>query len=106
MTHLDGNVLAGVAADLFAFDTTTATGRCAECRDVATLAEALVYGAPMGFVARCRACLAVLVVIVERPGGTLLDLRGMRWVTTHVGDRRPAVSPGSTPPDGPPSRAT
>lgn len=82
MTHLDGNVLAGVAADLFATDMSVATGQCKACHDVATLAQALVYGAPMGFVARCRNCTAVLVVIVERPDGTRLDTRGVRWVTT------------------------
>jgi len=86
MTHLDGNVLAGAAADLFAFDTTAATGQCAACLDVATLAQALVYGAPMGFVARCRNCEAVLAVIAEHPAGTRLDMRGLRYVTV----RRPA----------------
>jgi hypothetical protein len=29
MTHLDGNVMAGGFADLFGFDVTTATARCA-----------------------------------------------------------------------------
>jgi hypothetical protein len=28
----------------------------------------MVYGQPMGFVARCRSCDNVLMVIVERPG--------------------------------------
>lgn len=82
MTHLDGNVLAGVAADLFAVDISVAIGQCKACRDVATLTHSLVYGAPMGFVARCRNCAAVLVVIVERPGGTRADTRGIRLVTT------------------------
>jgi len=97
MSHLDGNVLAGVSAEVFAFDTTTATGQCAACQDVAALAQALVYGAPMGFVARCRNCLAILVVIVERPTGTRLDLRGLQWVSTPADDR-PGTSPGSAVP--------
>ena len=95
MTHLDGNVLAGVAAGAFAFDATIATGQCDICKDVATLAQAMVYGAPMGFVARCHSCDAVLAVIVERPGGTRLDLRGLRWIMTVP----PAEIAPSTPHD-------
>ncbi|MFD5213327.1 DUF6510 family protein [Microbacterium sp. NPDC058345] len=90
MSHLDGNVLAGAAADLFAFDATAASGRCAACADVATLAQAMVYGGTMGFVVRCRNCDAVLVVIVERPGRTYLDMRGLTWMQVAGPAARPA----------------
>jgi hypothetical protein len=80
MEHLDGNVLAGPAADLFAFDPTTALGRCGSCGDVAMLAQARVFGPPMGYVARCRACEGVLLVIVEHAGQATLTMRGLRWV--------------------------
>lgn len=80
MEHLDGNVLAGPAADLFAFEATTALGRCGACGDVAALAQARVYGPPMGYVARCRSCDSVLLVIVEHEGRATLTMRGLRWV--------------------------
>lgn len=80
MPHLDGNVLAGVAIDLFAFEPTTARGQCQSCSDIATLGQSVVYGPPMGYVARCRNCDSVLLVVVERPGHRSLDMRGLRWV--------------------------
>ncbi|MFL0388162.1 DUF6510 family protein [Curtobacterium sp. MCLR17_007] len=100
MTHLDGNVLAGVASSLFAFDLPTATGQCDACLDVASLAEAMVYGAPMGFVVRCRNCCGVLALLVERPGDLRLDMRGLRWLTPSAADyhRPAAVAEGTRSP--------
>jgi len=80
MHHLDGNVLAGPAAGLFAFEPTTAQGQCRSCADIAMLAQAMVFGHPMGFVARCRSCDNVLIVIVERDGQKSLGMRGLRWL--------------------------
>jgi hypothetical protein len=97
MAHLDGNVLGGVGGYLFAFDATAATGECAGCQDVATLAEAVVYGAPMGFVVRCRRCAGILLVIVEGHGRTRLDMRGLRWLSTTAADEdRTAAAPSPT----------
>ncbi|MHA6668529.1 DUF6510 family protein [Homoserinimonas sp. A447] len=80
MDHLDGNVLAGPITELFVFEPTTTQGQCQSCGDIATLGQALVYGQPMGFVARCRNCDDVLIVIVERAGRKLLNMRGLRWL--------------------------
>ncbi len=80
MPHLDGNVLAGAASDLFAFDLTTTEAQCASCYDIAPLGRSLVFGPPMGFVARCRSCDSVLIVVVERPEGHAFDARGLRWM--------------------------
>lgn len=82
MEHLDGNVLAGLAADLFAFETTTAQGKCLVCDDIAALGQAMVFGLPMGYVARCRNCDNVLMVIGERAGQRYLNMGGFRWVQT------------------------
>lgn len=87
MDHLDGNVLAGPTADLFAFDLTATQGQCQSCADVAMLGEAMVYGQPMGFVARCRRCDNVLFVIVEYPGKKTISMRGLRWLQVATGDR-------------------
>lgn len=80
MNHLDGNVLAGVATELFVFEPTTARGQCQSCADIATLGQAMVYGPPMGYVARCRNCDNVLIVIIEREGQRLFNMPGLRWV--------------------------
>lgn len=80
MSHLDGNVLAGAASDLFAFDLTTTEAQCASCSDIAPLGRALVFGPPMGFVARCRNCDSILIVVVERPEGRAFNARGLRWM--------------------------
>ena len=81
MEHLDGNVLAGPASDLFPSEPTTTRGQCLSCSDVATLAQAMVYGAPMGYVVRCRRCDSVLVVITERAGHKTLNMPGLRLVS-------------------------
>lgn len=80
MAHLDGNVLAGPVSDLFAFEPTTARGQCRSCADIAALGEAVVYGPPMGYVARCRNCDNVLIVVVEHDGQRSLSMPGLRWV--------------------------
>jgi len=80
MDHLDGNVLAGPTTDLFAFEPTTAQGQCQSCADIAALGQAMVYGQPMGFVARCRNCDNVLLVVVEHAGQKSLNMRGLRWL--------------------------
>ncbi len=80
MEHLDGNVLAGPAAGLFSFEATSARAQCGSCGDVAPLAQARVFGPPMGYIARCRSCDSVLLVIVERRGEATLTMSGLRWV--------------------------
>lgn len=80
MDHLDGNVLAGPLGAAFAFEPTTAEGQCRGCGDVAVVAQAQIYGQPMGFVLRCRACHDVLMVVVERDGQASVNVSGMRWV--------------------------
>lgn len=85
MGHLDGNVLAGPTTEFFTFEPTTTQGQCQVCADIAMLGEAMVYGQPMGYVARCRKCDNVLIVIVECGGQRTLNMRGLRWV--RVTDR-------------------
>jgi hypothetical protein len=77
---LDGNVLAGPLAAVWVVDVTVATGRCAGCGHVAVLADAEVFDHPMGWVARCRGCEGVLMVVVERPDGVQVAARGLAWV--------------------------
>lgn len=89
MTHLDGNMLAGTFADVFAFDVTTATARCASCGAVAELATAMVYASDAGSVVRCPGCDAVLATVVQGEGRLWFGLRGITAVqvaTSGTGD--------------------
>lgn len=82
---LDGNVLAGRFGLLGSLDITTAVLRCAGCGRTDVVAAARVYVSGMGAVARCAGCDAVLVVCVERPGGTLVAMPGTVWLSHATG---------------------
>lgn len=69
MTHLDGNALAGVFADALGADLTDRSARCAHCGTIEVLARAMVYLSPMGIVARCPSCTAVLATVVTSDDG-------------------------------------
>jgi predicted RNA-binding Zn-ribbon protein involved in translation (DUF1610 family) len=77
MTHVDGNALAGQLSDLFAFDITTAVGRCLNCGMSGMIGEAMVYLACPGTIARCAHCDAVLATIVESDDTIWLSLSGV-----------------------------
>jgi uncharacterized Zn finger protein len=78
--HVDGNALAGVLSELFRFDVTTARVRCASCGDLAVLARAMVYGGEQGLVVRCGECGDALMVVIQVPGRTRIQLRGAAWI--------------------------
>ncbi|WP_376716524.1 DUF6510 family protein [Microbacterium aquilitoris] len=81
MTHVDGNALAGMLADLFGFDSTGAIGECAGCRHRSELARAHAYVTAMGAVARCEACHGVLAVVVRTPTDMHVSLSGLARVS-------------------------
>ncbi|MEN3616089.1 DUF6510 family protein [Plantactinospora sp. ZYX-F-223] len=74
---LDGNVLAGALANLFVPDPTALQARCANCSQIASIAEAVVYPDAPGLVARCRSCDHVLATIVDAGDKTYLSLSGL-----------------------------
>jgi len=75
--RLDGNAIAGAAAEIFGRELTRATGVCRACGASSLVAEVHVYLAAPGLVARCPACDSVLMRIVEAPGRTFVDLGGL-----------------------------
>ncbi len=77
MVHLDGNALAGPLSELFAFDLTTAIGRCLNCGSSGMIGAAMVYQAGLGTVARCPQCGAVLATVVESDDRIWLSLSGV-----------------------------
>ena len=76
----DGNALAGHAHDLFRVDLTTAIGRCCRCGRTAPMAEVRVFDHAPGMVARCPVCDQVLLRLVQGPGRTWLDVRGLTYL--------------------------
>ena len=77
---LDGNVAAGVLADIFAMDATVARARCDSCGAVAHVAEAVVFLDAPGLVVRCRSCESVLMRVVESENNLWLDVRGLSYL--------------------------
>jgi uncharacterized protein DUF6510 len=73
----DGNALAGPLREIFAVELTAATGRCAGCGRVDSVAALRVYAQAPGSVARCPGCDTVLLRLVRGPDRVWLDLRGL-----------------------------
>ena len=82
---LDGNSVAGLFRELFAFELTTARGRCDGCGAVAEVGAVTVYAHAPGAVLRCPQCEAVLIRVARNGNGRFwLDLRGISWLEIHA----------------------
>jgi hypothetical protein len=75
--RLDGNAIAGLLAEVFAVEMTTARGTCDGCGAVEPIGAVHVYKAA-GYVLRCPHCDAVLAKLVTDGSRTWADLRGVR----------------------------
>jgi Zn finger protein HypA/HybF involved in hydrogenase expression len=75
--RLDGNAIAGLLAEVFAVEMTTARGTCESCGAVEPVGAVHVYKAA-GYVLRCPHCDAVLAKLVTDGSRTWADLRGVR----------------------------
>jgi hypothetical protein len=76
-TGLDGNAIGGLLLQVFGAEMTAATATCAGCGTHAYVAELDVYVHAPGVVVRCRACRAVLMVLVTIRGITCVDVGGL-----------------------------
>jgi hypothetical protein len=74
--HVDGNVLAGPLAAVFATDVTVALATCSGCGRNSRVAELHVYVSGPGMVARCPGCEQPVVRYASTPRAVMLDLRG------------------------------
>lgn len=75
---LDGNAAAGLLADCFRLDLTSALVVCAACGNEAPLAAHAAYALEMGAVLRCRACDGVVLRIGRTATEQWVDVRGSR----------------------------
>ena len=78
---LDGNAIAGLLADVFGTEMTTAVGTCGSCGAVSLVAELAVYLTELGAVVRCRSCESVLMVFVSVREVVCVDLMGLASLT-------------------------
>jgi hypothetical protein len=76
--RLDGNAAAGILAEVFAAEMTTAVGACAHCGATNPLGAVQVYAQAPGTVLRCPDCTAVLMTIVRAHDRLHVDLSGTR----------------------------
>jgi hypothetical protein len=77
-TRMDGNAAAGLLAEIFAFDATTARTVCAGCGAVAPVGSLAAYALEMGAILRCPGCDTALIRIARLETGYGMDLRGAR----------------------------
>jgi hypothetical protein len=80
--RLDGNAAAGMLRSVFADELTTARGACAACGAIAPIGAQHLYMQTLspGGVLRCRACEAVLMVLVHMNGRFRLSMQGLKWI--------------------------
>lgn len=74
---LDGNAIAGLLEDVFGEEMTSAVGTCASCGASGPVGTFTVFTRAPGTVARCPACVSVLMVLVTIRDITCVDLRGL-----------------------------
>jgi hypothetical protein len=77
MPALDGNAIGGLLHEVFGTEMTAAFGTCAHCGSRRQVAEFVVYLGGPGTVARCRDCLALLMVVTRRQTMNCVDLTGL-----------------------------
>jgi hypothetical protein len=77
---LDANAAAGLLAEIFLVDATSAQIECAACGTIAAVGALRLYAAPMGAVLRCTHCEGILMRAARTPHGRWLDMAGARWL--------------------------
>ena len=77
---VDGNAAAGLLNTVFGIEMTDVPGECAHCHTVSVVGTLRAYTRGPGIVLRCPACQEIVIRIVETPTGTLVDVRGARYL--------------------------
>jgi hypothetical protein len=82
--HLDGNAAAGMLAEVFTAEATSAVVTCAGCGASGPLGGAMAYVSEMGTVLRCATCSEVLIRGAEIRDHVMLDMRGAAAISLTV----------------------
>jgi NAD-dependent SIR2 family protein deacetylase len=85
MEHVDGNAAAGLLAEVFTVEATTAVVTCAGCGASGPLGAAIVYATEMGTVVRCANCDQPLIRAAEIRERVVLDMRGTASLSLAAG---------------------
>ena len=85
-TALDGNVAAGMLANIFYPEMTIAATSCAHCGAVRQLGELVAYVHAPGVVLRCSSCDAVLLRVMQNRNRIWLDMRGVSLLQLELPD--------------------
>jgi hypothetical protein len=80
----DGNAVAGLLREVFAFEVTGATGICANCGRVAEVGAVYAYVEAPGAVLRCPVCDFVLLRVVRSDERLWLEMRGVRSLELRI----------------------
>jgi hypothetical protein len=75
--RLDGNAAAGLLAEIFVMEMTSAQSTCAGCGRTNTLGTLLLYGGEMGTILRCPSCDGVQMRIMRDHSQYWMDMRGV-----------------------------
>jgi hypothetical protein len=81
--RLDGNAAAGVLAEIFTFEITTARAACTHCGATGEVGAQMAYVTEIGTVVRCAACDNPLIRVVRQNDGPeryWLDLKGIEYL--------------------------
>jgi hypothetical protein len=76
---LDANAVSGELMELFGFEMTSATHRCAHCGNVGAMGTLLAWTPGPGI------CRDVVVRIVRTPSRTLIDVSGAAYLEVRRG---------------------
>jgi hypothetical protein len=74
--RLDGNVAAGLLAELFSCEVSTAMFVCAGCGARGAVGTLLAYGLDMGVILRCAVCDTAVLRIGAPDQRRWIDMRG------------------------------
>lgn len=77
MEALDGNAIGGELLEVFGCEMTDIRGTCRFCGATSYLAELRVYLRAPGAVARCPACMNVVLVLTSTRGTASADASGI-----------------------------
>jgi len=74
--RLDANAAAGLLAEIFAFDITTAECVCGGCNATGPVGSLVAYGLALGVILRCPSCDNALIRVSKLSSGYWIDTRG------------------------------
>jgi hypothetical protein len=77
MEALDGNAIGGELCEIFGSEMTAISGTCRFCGATSHLAQLRVYLRAPGAVARCPACMNVVLVLTSIHGTARADASGI-----------------------------